>query len=365
MASFEHRGNSVRAIVRTPKGKVTATFDTEREARAWAATIEAKKATMRPGKGGTNAELFETFLDAVASKTDTAKWNRLRLLKWCTDPVASVPTGDTTTHDINAWIARSLAQGLASSTVNRELNLMSAAFNYGVKALQWATTNPCHGAARPERGRPRKRPLLTQQEIRAIRIATGFDADPKLKTLTARVGACFLLSLETGMRSGELLRLRPSDYHRDQAYIHVSATERGGRKGARSGRGTVDPSRDVPLTKTAIELLDSLLASMPAAQEPRPELGMSQPPYIVGLTDGQRDTLWRKARDKAGVEDLHFHDTKHEAATRLSKFIDVLALSHAIGTKDVRLLRDTYYNSDAARTAKILPAQLSTPVGDI
>lgn len=72
------------------------------------------------------------------------------------------------------------------------------------------------------------------------------------------------------------------------------------------------------------------------------------------------DALWRKARDMACVEDLHFHDTKHEAATRLSQFIDVLALSHAIGTKDIRLLRDTYYNNDASRIAKKLPAQLSS-----
>jgi integrase len=87
--------------------------------------------------------------------------------------------------------------------------------------------------------------------------------------------------------------------------------------------------------------------------------GFSMPPYIVGINDSQRDALWRKARNQAGVEDLHFHDTKHEAATRLSKYIDVLALSHAIGTKDIRLLRDTYYNNDASRIATLLPKQLS------
>jgi integrase len=160
------------------------------------------------------------------------------------------------------------------------------------------------------------------------------------------------------MRSGELLRLRPQDYQKESRYIHVSATEKGGRKGSKSGRGGVDPSRDVPLTQRAIELLDGLLASMSENQVPNPDLGFSNPPYIVGLRDDQRDALWRKARDQAGVQDLHFHDSKHEAATRLSKFIDVLALSHAIGTKDVRILRDTYYNSDAKRTASLLPFSL-------
>src|SRR3546814_8701077 len=42
-----------------------------------------------------------------------------------------------------------------------------------------------------------------------------------------------------------------------------------------------------------------------------------------------RDALWRKARDMAGVQDLHYHDTKHEAATKLSRFLDVLAHSRS------------------------------------
>jgi integrase len=102
-----------------------------------------------------------------------------------------------------------------------------------------------------------------------------------------------------------------------------------------------------------MELLDRLVATMPADQ-----------PYIVGVNDSTRDTLWRKARDRSGVEDLTFHDLKHEACTRLSKFIDVIALSHAVGTKDVRLLRDTYYNNDAERNAALLPAQLSLKIED-
>lgn len=83
-----------------------------------------------------------------------------------------------------------------------------------------------------------------------------------------------------------------------------------------------------------------------------------QPPYIVGLDDSQRDALWRKARDKAGVTQYTYHDSKHEACTRLSKFLDVLDLSHAIGTKDIRLLRDTYYINDASAAAAKLPKQL-------
>jgi integrase len=356
MASFEPRGLGVRAVVRLPGGgKKTATFDTRAEAEAWAAEQERRKAvgTLRPAAGAsiTAGALFEAFEDAVASKTDSAKWNKLRIRKWLTHPIADIRLDAIVTHDINEWIAARVEQ-VSPATVNRELNLMSGAFAYAIKDRKWLQSNPCHGARRPERGRPRKRPLLTGAEIEAICLATGYSRDPKLLTLGARVGACFLLALETGMRSGEILRLRPADYWRDKSTAHVAAREAGGRKAARSGRAALDPSRNVPLTGRAIELLDQLLGSMPEGQ-----------PYIVGMRDDQRDALWRKARDQSGVEGLTFHDSKHEAATRLAKFIDVLALSHAIGTKDVRLLRDTYYNNDASRSAALLPHQLGTATG--
>lgn len=357
MASFEARGNAIRAIVRLPDGKKkSATFDTRAEAQAWANEMERKKALgLAPtGSNPTVGELFEAYLP-IAESTDSAKWNSLRIMKWLNDPIADVRLQSVTTHHINEWIDRRSAdlnpqtgKPITGATVNRELNLMSGAFTYGVKARRWIAVNPCHGAHRPERSRPRNRRLLTPEEIKAIRISTGYDSDPKLKTLTARVGACFLLSLETGMRSGETLRARPQDYDRTRRVLHVSATEQGGRKSSKSGRSSVDPSRDVPLTLRAVEILDQLLDTMPPKQ-----------PYIVGVNDSQRDALWRKARDQAGVQNLTFHDTKHEAGTRLARFLDVLALSHALGTKDIRLLRDTYYNHDAQRSAALLPDQLS------
>ncbi len=367
MASFETRGTSTRAIVRIPGStkKKSATFDTLREAKSWANLMEAKVASSVNPDGGTNAMLFEHYLE-VAKQTDSAKFNGLRIMAWFKDPLAALRTEATTTHDINKWIERRLKEksgrGLGTitgSTVNRDLNLMSGCFEYARKSLHWTDRNPVHGAARPESNKARKRPLLTPDELMAIQVATGYSKASQLATKTSRVGACFFLSLETGLRIGELLRVRPQDYRKKEHYLHVSATEKGGRKGSASGRSSGDPSRNVPLTGRAMEIIDQLLRTMPKDQVPCE--GMSKPPYIVGMTDSQRDALWRKARDMAGVENLTFHDTKHEAATRLSRFIDVLALSHAIGTKDIRLLRDTYYNNDASRIAKLLPQQLSTP----
>lgn len=355
MASFEKRGNSVRAIVFFQDGKKTKTFSTLREAKQWAALMEHEKDTgqIRSAQRRIAEDVFMAYLP-VAEATDSAKWNRLRLLKFCTDPISKVSLEEISPVDIENWIRRRMIH-VGSATVRRELALLSSAFTYAIKVCKWLKENPCHGVQKPAKGRPRKRDLLTPEEIAAISAATGYDPTRPPSTLIARTGACFFLAMETAMRSGEILRIRPKDYNREARTVYVHALERGGRKGTRSGERRAD--RYVPLTQRAMEILDQLLATMPEDQSPQPD--MTMPPYIVGLTDRQRDVLWRKARDRSGVEDLTFHDMKHEAATRLAGFIDVIALSHAIGTKDLKLLRDTYYNNDAQRIAAKLPASLS------
>lgn len=355
MASFEKRGNSIRAIVKFPDGKRSATFDTMTEARAWATNVERQKqlGTVSNAKVRTVEDLILDYLPR-AEMTDSGKWNKLRLMSFCTYPLAKVNLHEVTPHHINEWITARLKQ-VVPGTVNREMNLWRSVFTHGVQVRKWLQASPCKEAMKPPAGVRRNRPLLTPKEIEAISIATGYNEDPELVTKSARVGACFFLAMETALRSGEILRIRPKDYDRHARTLYVHALERGGRKGSKSG--TIQASRWVPLTNRAIELLDQLLESMPKDQQSQENFSM--PPYIVGMTDSQRDALWRKARDRSGVEDLHFHDLKHEAATRLARFIDVIALSHAIGTKDLKLLRDTYYNNDASRIAHSLPNSLA------
>lgn len=367
MASFEPRGDTTRAVVRLPGGrKKSQTFDTRAEAEAWAARMELRKQSgdLQAAGGKKVSELLETYLDSVASKSDSGRWNTLRLTKWAQSPIGLERVDAITPHRMTAWMndrgaekvkRNGVLRLVSGSTVNREMNLWSAAFTYAVKSLKWIKVNPCHGATRPPEAPARNRDLLTKAEIQSLCLAAGYRQDQPLQTQAERVLACFLLALETGMRSGEILRIRPRDYDKPAMTVRVSALEMGGRKGSKSGQ--IVAARYVPLTQRAVQLLDQLQAAMPEDQEPAE--GFSKPPYLVGMDDQARDALWRKVRDRSGVEDLTFHDTKHEACTRLSKIVDVLVLSHAIGTKDIRLLRDTYYVNDASAVARTLPAKLA------
>lgn len=62
----------------------------------------------------------------------------------------------------------------------------------------------------------------------------------------------------------------------------------------------------------------------------------------------------RKAKARALVEGLHFHDTRAEALTRLSKKLDALRLAKISGHKDLRILLATYYRESAEDVARLL-----------
>jgi integrase len=55
----------------------------------------------------------------------------------------------------------------------------------------------------------------------------------------------------------------------------------------------------------------------------------------------------------ADIENLHFHDTRHEAITRLANNVDVLDLARIVGHKDLSMLM-VYYNKSTSDIAKKL-----------
>jgi integrase len=90
--------------------------------------------------------------------------------------------------------------------------------------------------------------------------------------------------------------------------------------------------RDVPLSKRALELWELVKDG-----------GFELEPDSLSA-------LFRKASGKAGVVDLHFHDSRHEAITRLAKKLHVLDLARMVGHRDIRMLQ-IYYNATAEQIA--------------
>lgn len=126
------------------------------------------------------------------------------------------------------------------------------------------------------------------------------------------------------MRSGEIVGLRWDDVDLEGRVAHLPITKNGS-------------ARDVPLSLEAVRLLEALPKADP----------------VFDLDSAQRDALWRKLRDRAGVVGLTFHDARHLAVTRLAKKLDVLDLARMVGHKNIQMLM-RYYNASASDIAKRL-----------
>lgn len=212
---------------------------------------------------------------------------------------------------------------VSGSTVSRELNLLSNIFTVAAREWKWIAASPTTDVRRPKESEPRDR-LYTDDEIERICLALGFDlgAEQMAVTVSQRVAVVFLFAIETAMRAGEICGLCQHDVVGRVATL------------IETKNGT---KRKVPLTKRAIELLELL---------PTPDEGAT----LFGITTKSLDTLFRKAKTRAGIEGATFHDTRHLAITRLARKLNVLDLARIVGHRDLRQLQ-VYYNETAEAIA--------------
>lgn len=72
------------------------------------------------------------------------------------------------------------------------------------------------------------------------------------------------------------------------------------------------------------------------------------------LKSDSLDVNVRKIRNKCLIDDLHFHDLRQEALTRLATKVDVLKLAKISDHTGLRTLQRIYYASDMGDIALIL-----------
>lgn len=328
MASISRRGAVWRVSVWRKGVRLTATRDTEDEARAWAAAEEARidgsatppPTVAAPGEvttGTTVVALFDRYARQVSPGKDGGRWEKVRLLALSRYPVFEAPAISVDGAVMAEWRDERL-KSVTPATVNRELNLISAVFTRAMQ--EWRLkipVNPVHTIARPKSGPPRKR-RVPDEDRAAIVKQLGWDEASEPTDINEWVAFAFCLALETMMRQGEILRLTWPNVHFDRRYAYLPKTKNG-------------DDREVPLSSRALTLLAFLT----------PGTGR-----VVPIESGTCGAYFREACRGACVVDLHFHDSRHESITRGSKRLsNVLELGAVSGHRDPRSLK-IYYNPD-------------------
>jgi integrase len=297
------------------------TFATKAEGYIWEDQLKA-------GKGKTPnitfGKLLEDYRDKVSINKKGERWERIRIAKFLTDKeLSDVKIADLDKTVIAKWRDRRLKE-VSALSVLREWALLSHCIEIAIHEWDYLKENPMKSVKKPIGEAPRDR-LITQDEINRLNFALNYSDDAKLSSVTSRVGAAFNFAIETAFRAQEVCNLRWVDISGSVAKINDSKTRAG--------------VRSVPLSTKALAIIEQCK-------------GIDEK-LVFNIKTSQLDSLFRKAKKLVAIDDLHFHDTRHEAITRLAKKLDVLELARMVGHKDLNMLL-VYYNKPASDLAKKL-----------
>ena len=208
------------------------------------------------------------------------------------------------------------------ATVNRDLGILRRVLNVAL-AQGWIHRSPfTMGKSLISVGdeKPRERILTREEEERLLAACVGWRA---------HLRPIIICALDTGMRRGELFKLKWADVDFDNKLITIRAFN------TKTMR-----QRQVGMTE---RLTHELAILYP--QNPDPEALL----FGIGSTKG----AWNKVRQQAGVMDLRFHDLRHTYATRLvSKHLPLSEVGRVLGhTQPTTTYRYVNANVETARRA--------------
>ncbi|MBC8791562.1 MAG: site-specific integrase, partial [Tagaea sp. CACIAM 22H2] len=167
-------------------------------------------------------------------------------------------------------------------------------------------TNPATLVDLPPPSKPRTR-RLSDFDRERLNLALKRTRSPLLR-------AAIELAVETGMRRGELLRAKWTDFSADNALLTIRQTK-------------TDTPRTIPLTRGARETIAALRALDIEGD------------YILPMTANALRLSWERLKRRAGVDDLRFHDLRHEAVSRFFEMgLSVPEVALISGHRDPRML---------------------------
>ncbi|RYD85115.1 MAG: site-specific integrase [Verrucomicrobiaceae bacterium] len=384
MANFTRResGKWQAKVRREGWPSQSKTFDTKAAAEAWARSVEREMDT--DSFISRNDAERTTFLEAAERyRTDVLPSKRGKLqdgyvLKRVTEEFGSYSLAAITPAKLSAYRDERL-KAVSPQTVLHELGMVSRIFK--AAKLDWNIAlpkgNPVEDVRKPSLNNDRTRRLESLEEDLLL------NALKECASVWPHAAA--VLAMETGARQSELLSLKWEEIDLENRVARIR-----GRDGGKTKNG--DEYRDAPLSRRAVALLNSLPEAtrgkvLPLSQNAlqlswERAVTRARRTHVFGLLRAllEKDGVDEKTQDRevtalkfkkrapseatishlADIDkhdrvmvDLHFHDLRHEATTRLAEKLEMHELMKVTGHKTTRMLA-RYYHPRAADLAKKL-----------
>ncbi|MBB44072.1 MAG: integrase [Rhodospirillaceae bacterium] len=198
-------------------------------------------------------------------------------------------------------------------SVGSELALIKRVLDTAIKKWGYGIPyNPIKDIQFPKGSKARTRRLIGDEKERLLVAASS----------QRNIYICSIIefAIETGMRRSEMLKLRWCDVDLDNGFASLFDTKN-------------EEDRRVPLTRRCTAIL---------------QRGPQTDERVFPISATCLRLAWNRARKKAGITDLRFHDLRHEAVSRFFEMgMSVPEVALISGHKDVRqLFRYTHLNPE-------------------
>ncbi|MBT3031598.1 MAG: site-specific integrase [Candidatus Thiodiazotropha sp. (ex Lucina pensylvanica)] len=196
-------------------------------------------------------------------------------------------------------------QRVKSSTVRRELALLSHVINIAI--IDWGIDLP--------KGNPVSSIRLPSEAVGRDRRITNHEESQLLNALSGNhmMKSIVVIATETGMRRGEIAAMQWDHINWPSQTLSIPITK-------------TEIPRVIPLSNKAMEAITRL---------PRRINGL-----VWGIRPDSITQAFERACKRAGIEDLRFHDLRHEATSRFfENGLSIMEVSVITGHKDVRMLK--------------------------
>jgi len=332
MATIEKRGPyQWRAKVRKKGyGSLSKTFTLRKDAEAWGRLQESnmERGTFICSKEAENTTLIEAldrYAEEISSKKRGVDMERRRINKWKQHPLATRSLASLRGTDFAKYRDQRITEGAAGNTIRLELAIVSHLFTIARK--EWgmeSLSNLVQSIRLPKVAPGRDRRLVGDEEHRLLAAAR--------ESKSMEIEAIIIIAIETAARRREIFSMKWSfiDLERRTWYIPEDVAKNG-------------VARKVPLSSRAVEVLQKLPRRMDGrVWSITQEHSISQ----------AFDRVCRSRKKDGTVTDrfpnLHFHDLRHEATSRLFELgLDIMEVAAITGHLELNMLkRYTHLRAD-------------------
>lgn len=310
MATFNKRGPNQWQVKIRKKGypATSNTFSTKAEAQKWARHVESEMdrgifLSTSEAENTTLQEILERYNREVVptKKSSDDMRSRLNLINSAMGHLSLAAITPAIVKEYRDYRLETVGE----DTVRKDMSILSRVLK--VAQSEWDINlprgNPCTDIQRPSKGKSRERRLSPEEE--SVLLETAKDYSPDIADIIG-------IAIETGMRRGEIVKMNWDNTDLTARTALILDTKNG-------------TDRNIPLSSKAVEIL---------RQRPQDSA------QIFQIRADSITKAFTRICQKAELEDLRFHDLRHEATSRFFELgLGIMEVSAITGHKDLSMLK--------------------------